>query len=134
MKPRTPSLCVDAIVPTPEGIVLVRRGHPPFQGSFALPGGFVEVGERPEDAIAREVREETGLVARVVRLVGAYGDPDRDPRGHAVSLVYELAVTGGRLAAGSDAAGVETFPPEKLPPLAFDHARIVQDWMHAGSR
>ncbi|HKZ98813.1 MAG TPA: NUDIX hydrolase [Thermoplasmata archaeon] len=125
---RGPRVAVDGIVTREGRIVAVIRGNEPFRGRAALPGGFVELGERAEDAVVREVREETGLEARVVRLVGVYSDPARDPRGHVLSVVYELEAVRGALAAGSDAARVILVDPDAPPAMAFDHARILADW------
>src|SRR5215203_2202919 len=87
--PETPKIMVDVVVPSEEGrILLIRRGTEPYEGYWALPGGFVEVGETLEEAAAREAEEETGLEIEIVRLIGVYSDPDRDPRGHNVSCVY----------------------------------------------
>jgi len=108
--------------------VAVVRQNEPFREMPALPGGFVELGETVETAVVREVEEETGLQTKVARLVGVYSDPDRDPRGHTVTLAYALEVVGGALKAGSDAANVALLDPDRLPPMAFDHTRIVADW------
>ncbi|MGC9514608.1 NUDIX domain-containing protein [Methanocrinis sp.] len=123
---KTPMLAVDALILFGEGIVLIRRENPPYQGSYALPGGFVEAGETVEEAVRREAEEETGLEIRLLKMVGVYSRPDRDPRGHVVSICY-LAWGRGELVAGSDARSAEVFDPENLPPLAFDHARIIRD-------
>ena len=128
---RHPWLTVDGLVRHEEKLVAVIRRNPPFEGMPALPGGFVELGEATEAAVVREVREETGLETRVVRLVGVYSDPARDPRGHTVSAAYALEPTGGVLRAASDAKKIVLLDPERLPPLAFDHARIVADWRRA---
>ena len=77
MEPITPKLTVDAVVITGEGVVLIKRKNPPFQGMWALPGGFVEVGETTEEACVREVEEETGLEVEIVKLLGVYSDPTR---------------------------------------------------------
>ena len=122
----TPLLAVDALILYADGIVLIRRENPPYQGFYALPGGFVEPGETVEGAVRLEAREETGLDILLIKLVGVYSSPDRDPRGHVVSVSY-LAWGRGELAAGSDATSAEVFPLEALPPLAFDHALIVRD-------
>lgn len=123
-----PRVAVDAVVEHRRKLVLVKRGHDPFRGRYALPGGFVEFGERPEDAVEREVLEETGLQAEVRRLVGVYGDPGRDPRGHTISVAYVLSTYGGKLRAGTDAAATKLVPASKVPKLAFDHNRIVVDY------
>jgi 8-oxo-dGTP diphosphatase len=122
----TPLLTVDAVILFGEGIVLIKRQNPPYQGFYALPGGFVEVGERVEEAVCREAREETGLEIELLGLVGAYSDPGRDPRGHVVSLCY-LALGKGELRSGSDAISAEVFSLQALPPLAFDHCQMIGD-------
>jgi 8-oxo-dGTP diphosphatase len=124
--PETPKLMVDVVIPSDEGIVLVRRGGEPFEGRWALPGGFVEVGETVEAAAAREAAEETGLAVELARLVGVYSDPKRDPRGHNVSVAFLARVLGGDLVAASDAAEVVVLDPDSVE-LAFDHRRIVAD-------
>lgn len=128
-----PTLTADGIVVVDDRLVLVRRGREPGKGGYALPGGFVEYGERPEDCAVREVREETGLITEPLQLVGIYSDPDRDPRGHLVSAVFHLRQVGGELRAGDDAQGVGLFDLDKLPALAFDHARIVDDFLRSRS-
>ncbi len=111
-------------------ILLVRRAFDPFVGSWALPGGFVEEGERIEDAARRELAEETGVLwRRHLHMVGGYGDPGRDPRGWTVSVVY-AGWAGERILpvdAGDDAAEVAWHDVAALPDLAFDHARIISD-------
>lgn len=124
-----PALTVDAVLLKGREALLIRRGREPYKGAWALPGGFVEVGERLEDAVRRELVEETGLKGDVVDLLGVYSDPARDPRGHTVSAVYVLKVAGivdvGQ--AGDDADEARWFPLDALPPLAFDHDRILAD-------
>src|SRR3989441_4231924 len=123
-----PSVAVDGIVLQDGKLVAVRRKNEPYRGMPALPGGFVELGETTVDAVVREVREETGLDTRVKRLVGVFSDPRRDPRGHVISIVYELEVGGGRLKAGSDAAAIERVNLSAVPGMAFDHNEIVRVW------
>ena len=125
----TPLLAADAAILYRRGLVLIRRDNPPFQGCYALPGGFVEVGETVEAAAIREAREETGLEIELLGLVGIYSDPARDPRGHVVSAAFLARPTAssGELQAGSDASSAEAFAIESLPPLAFDHERIIAD-------
>ena len=91
----TRPLTVDAIIIYDDRLVLIRRKNEPFRGMQALPGGFVEKDETVEQAVARETKEETGLDTVIVRLIGVYSDPGRDPRGPTVSICYRLAVTGG---------------------------------------
>ncbi|MGQ0798082.1 MAG: NUDIX domain-containing protein [Methanobacteriota archaeon] len=128
MPRRWPAVAVDAILVHDGRLVAVIRANEPFRGLPALPGGFVGLGETAVEAVVREVREETGLGTRVRHLVGAYSDPSRDPRGHVVSVVYELERTGGDLRAGSDAARLTFLDPDAPGEMAFDHARIVADW------
>ncbi|QLC50663.1 NUDIX hydrolase [Methanolobus zinderi] len=125
MCPETPKLTVDAVILYDGRIVLIRRKNPPFQGKFALPGGFVEIGETVEAAVVREALEETGLSIEIVKLLGVYSDPRRDPRGHTVSVVY-LSVGSGDLKAGSDASGAHLFDISNLPEMAFDHNMILE--------
>ena len=117
---------VDVVIPSERGVVLIRRGGEPFEGRWALPGGFVEVGETVEEAAAREAAEETGLTVEVARLVGVYSDPDRDPRGHNVSVAFLVQVLSGDLVAATDASEVSVLDPQEVE-LAFDHARIIAD-------
>jgi len=124
--PVTPLLTVDALIIYEGKIVLIRRKNLPFKGLYALPGGFVEVGETVEQAAMREAKEETGLDIKLIKLLGVYSDPSRDPRGHTVSLCY-LAVGSGNLKAGSDAKDTGLFSPEEIPELAFDHNKIIEN-------
>jgi 8-oxo-dGTP diphosphatase len=117
---------VDVIIELPDGIVLVRRRNPPH--GWALPGGFVDYGERVEDAARREMREETGLDVVLVELLGVYSDPSRDARGHTISTVY-VGQARGTPRAADDAAEAGVFREADLPaPLVFDHARILADY------
>lgn len=112
---------------SPTEMVLIRRGRPPFQGMWALPGGFVDYGETVENAVLREVREETGIEGKIISLVGVYSDPGRDPRGHTVSIAYIVVGKRDRMRRGDDAeqARIFRFPPSLS--LAFDHGQIVAD-------
>ncbi len=127
-RPETPSLTVDAVIADPIlGVILIRRRNPPYQGSWALPGGFVDVGESCETACRREAQEETGLLVETVELLGVYSDPARDPRRHTASAVYLCRVTGGTARSGDDAAEVRWFRELGGVELAFDHARILAE-------
>ena len=124
-----PSLTVDGIIIHQKKLVLIKRANPPFKGKYALPGGFVEYNEKVEDAVVREIAEETGLITKIKSLCGVYSDPNRDPRGHTVSAVFELKVKSGKLKSGSDAKEAKLFSLDKIPGLAFDHDLIVGDYL-----
>lgn len=127
-KPRH-ALTADGVLFDGDRVLLVERGHPPFRGKLALPGGFVEGTESAEQAVVRELKEETGLSARVVGLVGLYSAPGRDPRGPTATAVFLLTRTGGRLRAGDDAASAKFVPlsEARRAGLAFDHALILAE-------
>jgi 8-oxo-dGTP diphosphatase len=134
-RPVTPLLAADCVVLDANGrVLLIRRRNPPGVGRYALPGGFVEVGETVEDACRRELLEETGVAAGRLRLVGVYSDPARDPRGHTVAVVYLTRVRAVRARAGDDAAGADWIEDWRSEPLAFDHARILADAMRLARR
>ena len=124
--PETPKIMVDVVIPSENGVVLIRRASEPFEGQWALPGGFVEVGETVEAAATREAAEETGLAVELAGFVGVYSEPDRDPRGHNVSVAFLARVVGGDLIAATDAAEVAVLDPDSVE-LAFDHRSIVAD-------
>ena len=126
--PRTPKVTVDAWIRDRRGrVLLIRRGRPPFEGRWGLPGGFCEWKETTERCCAREAREETGLTVRVGELRGVYSRPDRDPRGHNVTVVYAARPLRGRAEGGDDAAEARWFEERELSRtrFAFDHREIV---------
>ncbi|TVM34548.1 NUDIX hydrolase [Oceanidesulfovibrio marinus] len=124
-----PTPTVDVVIYDPaRGVVLVERKN--FPPGWALPGGFVDTGERVETAAVREAREETGLDVVLTSLLGVYSDPERDPRQHTMSVVFTAQTSDpDALTAGDDAGNAKFFPLDGLPaPLAFDHARILKDF------
>jgi 8-oxo-dGTP diphosphatase len=131
-RPVTPAVAVDLVIELEDRpgrpVVLIRRGHPP--AGHALPGGFVDLGETVEQAAVREAREETGLDVTLVALLGVYSDPARDPRGHTVTIVW-VARASGEPVAGDDAAAILVTDPAAAPPLAFDHDRVLSDYLAA---
>jgi 8-oxo-dGTP diphosphatase len=134
MQPKCPLLTVDAVIFTDGRYVLIKRKNPPFQGKWALPGGFVEIGETVENAAVREAKEETGLDIELVSLMGVYSDPARDPRGHTVSVVYIARAIGGSLQGDTDAAEAALFLPDHKAELAFDHAAIISHAFEAAKK
>ncbi|PJK28065.1 NUDIX domain-containing protein [Minwuia thermotolerans] len=130
MSRQGPALTVDCVVfDAEERLLLIRRGKPPFEGMHALPGGFVDLGERAEEAAARELAEETGIEARPERLIGVYSDPARDPRGHVVSVafLFRLPPDAPAPRGGGDAAAAAFHADWRELDLAFDHAQILDD-------
>jgi 8-oxo-dGTP diphosphatase len=126
--PPTPALATDCVVFDEGGrVLLIRRKNPPFQGGYALPGGFVDIGESTENACRRELSEETGLKVGDLHLIGVYSDPHRDPRGHTCSVAYLARVGHAEPKAGDDAAAAEWVEAWRSQALAFDHAQILAD-------
>lgn len=127
-KPKTPLIAADCIVVDEKNrLLLIRRGKPPFKGAYALPGGFMDMGETIESTCRRELREETGVRAGRLKLVGVYSDPRRDPRGHTVTVTFLTRVKSPRAKAGDDAAEVEWVRHWKKLKLAFDHKLMLRD-------
>lgn len=130
-RPVTPQICADIIIQmkTSEGkpgVVLISRKNPPY--GWAIPGGFMDIGEKMERCAVREAQEETSLRIKNLNLFGIYSDPKRDPRGHTVSAVY-TATASGQPRGADDAREARVFPINHLPrPLAFDHSKILSDW------
>jgi 8-oxo-dGTP diphosphatase len=112
----------------PPSVLLVQRANEPFQGRWALPGGFVEEGEQVVSAAPRELAEETGLELDALELLGVYDTPGRDPRGWSVSAVFIAVLSAeAEVEGGDDASAARWFAADALPELAFDHALIVAD-------
>lgn len=133
---KNPVPTVDIIIELDgKGIVLIERKNPPY--GWAIPGGFVDVGETLEEAARREAAEETELRVSIKTQMHAYSEPKRDPRFHTISIVF-VAEAEGVPKARDDAKGIGVFTEESLPePLAFDHAKILKDyfrWKREGFR
>lgn len=130
--PETPKLTIDIIIELVDQpgrpILLIERKYPPY--GWAIPGGFVDVGETLEQAAVREAEEEVSLKVTLKTLLGCYSNPNRDPRGHTVGTVYIAEATGIPVAA-DDAANVKIFSIDHLPEkLAFDHKQILDDYLN----
>ena len=131
--PKTPYLTTDGIIElyeddTFKGIVLIERSNDPK--GLALPGGFVDVGERVEDALVREMKEETNLDVQISHLLGVYSDPKRDPRFHTASVVF-IAKSQGQPQGGDDAKEAKLYTLEEIPmnQLVFDHSAILKEYL-----
>jgi 8-oxo-dGTP diphosphatase len=126
-RPICPLIAADVIIELDGRLVLIERKN--FPHGWAIPGGFVDVGEPVEVAAVREALEETSLEVELRALLGIYSRPDRDLRGHTVTAVY-IGAGRGTPQAADDAKNLELFAPEQLPsPLAFDHAEILADYL-----
>jgi 8-oxo-dGTP diphosphatase len=122
---------VDIVIFTLRGgslqVLLVKRGVPPFEGQYAIPGGFIREDESLEEAALRELHEETGVRNVFLEQLYTFGDPKRDPRGRVITIAYYALIAPDKLSlvAGADAAEAQWFPASSLPPLAFDHKSIL---------
>jgi 8-oxo-dGTP diphosphatase len=118
---------VDAIIMNQRSVLLIKRGNEPYKGRWALPGGYMNFDESGEEAVIREVKEETGLDTKDPLYVGVYTNPARSPVQN-VGITYRLTPLHTNIQAGDDAVDIGWFEPNNLPvPLAFDHEQIIRD-------
>ena len=130
---KNPIPTVDAIIQRESEILLIRRKKDPFKEMLALPGGFVNQNERVEDAIIREVREETTLEIRLLDILGVYSDPKRDPRKHIMTTVFIGVIkedNNSRARAADDASAIAWLSLKSTDnhSFAFDHSKIINDF------
>ena len=126
VNPRNPVVTVDAIIEMSGGVILIKRKNPP--PGWAIPGGFVDYGETLEEAVIREMKEETCLDINLIRQFHTYSDPARDPRHHTVSTIF-IATASGSPQAADDAKDIGIFTKDNLPEdIAFDHRQILEDY------
>ena len=132
--PKTPLLTTDCVILDSNWrLLLIRRGHAPFEGKLALPGGFVDLDETVDDACRREVLEETGIKLGRLRLIGVYSRPGRDPRGATCSIAYLARTKNANPKAGDDAAEAVWVADWRNIDFAFDHKSIIADAMRLAS-
>ena len=110
-------------------VLLIQRGNDPYKGYWAFPGGFLNMDETVARCAERELEEETGIVLIGMQLVGIYSDVERDPRGRVITAAYAAMTTMPEATASDDAAAAKWWPLNDLPPLAFDHNKILADAM-----
>lgn len=111
-------------------IVLIQRNKEPYKNLWALPGGRLEPSETLEQTAIREASEETGLEIKLKKIIGVYSNINRDPRGRMATVVYLAKSVGGELKAASDAKNIKTISPSSAKNLAFDHEKIIQDFLN----
>lgn len=128
-----PAVTVDAILVSRNNtILLIERGRDPYKGSWALPGGFIDMDEPLEVACQRELEEETGIRVGEMKQFRAYGAVDRDPRHRTISVIFYAFQEEEPLpVAGDDAAKAQWFPLDHLPKMAFDHQQIIDEFKSA---
>lgn len=132
MAEKTVRAAVDVVISKGDSnVLLVKRKNEPFSGKWALPGGMVDYGETVEQAAIREAKEETGLDVELEGLLGVYSDPERDPRGQVISIVFAASEKGGKLknkTKETDDAMWALLTKTDGIQLAFDHAAIIEDF------
>jgi 8-oxo-dGTP diphosphatase len=124
-----PTLVVNIIIEKDDKLLLVKRKKDPFKGYLSFPGGTVSLGENVEDAIRSETLEETNLKIAPTDILGVYSNPMRDPSGHKISITFVGKVVSGDAHAGGDAESLEWVPVDEQTAFAFDHQKILQDYL-----
>ena len=129
---KNPVPTVDIIIQKDSNILMIRRKKDPFKDYLALPGGFVNHGETVEEAIKREALEEVSLQIEPIDILGVYSDPNRDPRGHILSVVFVGIILSGEARAGDDSASIKWLDLGNIQneKLAFDHKNIISDYIN----
>lgn len=130
-KQRNPYPTIDVIIEKEDSIILIKRGRDPNKGKISIPGGFVEWGETVEQAAVREVEEETGLKVRLKEILGVYSDPNRDSRGHIMTVTFVADPVEGEPRGGSDTADAKWFKLDEIPfnDIPGDHPKILHDYI-----
>ena len=130
---KSPSVTTDIFIYDDDlNFILIKRKNEPYKNYWALPGGFVEYGESVENAAIREAKEETNIDVKLDKLVNVYSKPDRDPRGHTITIAYTAKGDLKEMKADSDAEDIAIFSKEKLEKynIAFDHTKIINDCLN----
>lgn len=130
---KIPSLTTDVFIFDDDfNFILIKRKNNPYKDYWALPGGFVEYGESVENAAIREAKEETNIDVELKELVNVYSEPNRDPRGHTITIAYIAKGNINNRKADSDAKEIGVFSCEKLNEIniAFDHEKIIKDCLN----
>lgn len=122
-----PMTSADAVLIKDGKVLLVRRATEPFLGHWAIPGGFMETDETIEETAIRELREETGIEAKPIKLIGVYSGPGRDPRGTSLAVAFLMKYVKDTGKKDNETSESKFFGEKELPKLAFDHARILKD-------
>lgn len=132
LRSRGPIVAVDAIViNSKKEILLTRRNIKPFRGKWVLPGGHVKYGETVEEALRREVEEETGMKVEIKKLHGVYSNPKRDPRYHIICVCYICGMLSGEIRINFEVGEIAFFPLKHLPKkMGFDHRKIIEDYIN----
>lgn len=128
---RHPAVTVNWIIERGNKILLQKRAMTPFKNHWEIGGGFINYGETVEDALVREVKEETGFGVKPKGIIGVYSDPKRDPRGHAVSIFFAVNIIGGKLRINEEVKEFKWFRINEIDfnSLGFDHAKLINDYL-----